>query len=114
MTPVQCVSDLFKPPPLQWGLRGDPYLWQEMAEVLVGIPLPSGEMPFNALLEATFERLVGSPLDETASSVFVERYSHGGMSSGQVSIGFWRETGFPLLRSRHAGFDHSVGPDLLV
>ena len=97
------VSDLFKLEPAQWGFRGDPYLWEEMATALSDVLLPSAEAQLNALLEETFLRLVGSSLDSSASSVFVERYSHGGMSSGRVSLAFWRETGFPLLRSRYAG-----------
>jgi hypothetical protein len=103
MTAIQHVSDLFKPEPVQWGFRGDPHLWEEMASVLSDVPLPSAETQLNALFEATFERLVGSPLHSPAVSVFVERYSHGGMSSGRVSLAFWRETGFPLLRTRYVG-----------
>jgi hypothetical protein len=103
MAVAQRVSDLFKPEPAQWGLRGDPYLWEEMASVLSDVPLPPTEAQLSALLEETFSRLVGSSLDTSASSVFVERYSRGGMSSGHVSLGFWQETGFPLLRSRYVG-----------
>lgn len=103
MAAIQRVSDLFKPDPIQWGFRGDPHLWEEMASVLADTPLPPNEVQLNELLEETFARLVGAPLDAPASSVFVERYSHGGMSSGRVSFAFWRETGFPLLRSRYAG-----------
>jgi hypothetical protein len=35
------ISDLFLPEPLQWGLRGDPYLWREMAEHFKGGLFPS-------------------------------------------------------------------------
>jgi len=94
-------TDLFEPKPVQWGFRGDPYLWEEMASVLADTPLPPTEALFNGLLEETFARLVGRPLNSQASYVFVERYSHGGMSSGKVSFAFWRETGVPLLRRRY-------------
>ena len=103
MAAIQHVSDLFKPAPIQWGFRGDPYLWEEMASVLADAPLPPAETQLIELLEETFARLVGAPLDSPASSVFVDRYSHGGMSSGRVSLAFWRETGVPLLRSRYVG-----------
>jgi hypothetical protein len=103
MTAIRKMSELFEPAPVQWGLRGDPYLWVEMASALADAPLPATGAQLDTLLEDTFERLVGAPLDPTASSVFVERYHHGGMSSGRISFAFWRETGFPLLRSRHAG-----------
>ena len=103
MAVAQRVSDLFKPEPAQWGLRGDPYLWEVMASVLSDVPLPPTEAQFDALIEETFSRLVGSSLDASASSVYVERFTHGGMSSGHVSLVFWQETGFPLLRSRYVG-----------
>ena len=103
MAAIQHVSDLFKPEPVQWGFRGDPYLWAEMAAVLAGVPLPTTEDELSRLLEETLVRLAVAPLSSLASSVFVERYSHGGMSSGRVSLAFWRETGLPLLRSRYVG-----------
>jgi molybdenum cofactor cytidylyltransferase len=34
-------------------------------------------------------------------SFYVERYGHGGMSSGLVSPEFWRDTAVPLLLARH-------------
>jgi hypothetical protein len=103
MAAAQNMSDLFKPEPSQWGFRGDPYLWEEMASVLADSPIPPTEAQLIELLEGTFIRLVGTPLDSPGSSVFVQRYSHGGMSSGRVSVAFWRETGVPLLRSRFGG-----------
>lgn len=101
MAAIQHVSDLFEPEPIQWGFRGDPYLWREMASNLASVPLPATEAGLAGMLEEAFARLVGVALGSTASSAFVERYSHGGMSSGQISFAFWRDTGFPLLRSRY-------------
>jgi hypothetical protein len=100
MTAIQHMSDLFKPEPVQWGFRGDPYLWEEMVSVLADTPLPATETHLNELLEEVFARLVGVPLNVQVSYVFVERYSHGGMSSGKVSFAFWRKF-FSLLRSRY-------------
>ena len=103
MAAMRNVSDLFEPPPIQWGFRGDPYLWSEMSAVLAGVPLPASAEHLKQLLHDTFAKLVGAPLSSPNSSVFVERYSHGGMSSGRVSLAFWRETGFPLLQARYVG-----------
>jgi hypothetical protein len=103
MTAVQSVSDLFEPQPIQWGFRGDPYLWAEMSTALAGVAVPSSAEQFTRLLEDTFAELVGAPLNSPQSSVFVERYSHGGMSSGRVSLAFWRDRGFPLLQARYVG-----------
>jgi len=97
------MAELFEPKPLQWGLRGDPYLWGEMASALANAPVPATQMQLDDLLEETFMRLIGAPPESSASSVFVERYSHGGMSSGRVSLAFWRETAFPLLQARYVG-----------
>nr|WP_288453629.1 hypothetical protein [uncultured Pseudomonas sp.] len=95
------LSDLFQPEPIQWGLRGDPYLWQEMSEALAALPLPPSEAQLSETLETTFERLVGLPTSAQESSVFIERHAHGGMSSGYISLVFWRETALPLLLARY-------------
>lgn len=103
MTAVRHMAELFEPKPLQWGLRGDPYLWEEMASALANAPVPATQMQLDDLLKETFARLVGVPTKSSAPTVFVERYSHGGMSSGRVSLAFWRETAFPLLQARYVG-----------
>ncbi len=99
--PTTTLSELFQSEPIQWGLRGDPYLWQEMSEALAALPLPPSEAQVAEILEATFERLVGLPITAQESSVFVERHAHGGMSSGHISLKFWHETALPLLLARY-------------
>ena len=103
MAAIKYTSELFDPPPMPWGLRGDPSLWAEMSSVLADVPLPTTRAQLSRLLEEVFVRLVGVPADSSAFSIFVERYGRGGMSSGHVCFAFWRETAFPLLTSRHAG-----------
>lgn len=98
---ITSLSDLFQTEPITWGCRGDPYLWQEMSEVLAALPLPPSEAQLAEILEATFERLVGLPITAQESSVFVERHAHGGMSSGHISLKFWRETAVPSLLARY-------------
>lgn len=98
---ITTLSDLFQPEPISWGCRGDPYLWQEMSEVLATQPLPPNEARLAEILEATFERLVGLPTSAQESSVFIERHAHGGMSSGHISLVFWRETALPLFLARY-------------
>lgn len=99
--PTTTLSELFQPMPISWGCRGDPYLWQEMSEVLATQPLPPSEAQLAEILEATFERLVGLPTSAQESSVFIERHAHGGMSSGHISLVFWRETALPLFLARY-------------
>ncbi len=85
--------------PEQWGLRGDPYLWREIHQKLIDEGMPTDEQLFAQKVEATFAELTGSTLNRD-DSIFVERYSHGGMSSGHVDPKWWRETGIPLLRQQ--------------
>lgn len=96
------LADLFEHEPAQWGLRGDPYLWRDMRATLEIAPYPHTDVQLVALLEATYQQLTGVSLSR-AEPVFVERYSHGGMSSGYVSPQFWVETAIPLLQARYRG-----------
>ncbi|MDV0437967.1 hypothetical protein [Xanthomonas sacchari] len=103
MTAIEDMAGLFQDEPPTWGCRGDPYLWEEMVSTLAGVPLPATSAQCEALLADTFARLVGTALDDASVvSVFVPRLSHGGMSSGHVSLVFWRKTALPLLLGRHA------------
>ena len=95
------VGDLFEPEPWQWGLRGDPHLWWDMAKVLAEEPIPATEGQLVALIKRTFETLTGAPWS-TEDPFYLEKYAHGGMSSGYVSPAFWHETALPLLLEHFA------------
>ena len=96
---MKTVGQLFQGKPWQWGLRGDPYLWQEMAEHFAETPLPDTTAQLEQLLAQAFEALCGQPI--TAEEfIAVERFPRGGMSGGMVSPAFWRETAVPLLLKR--------------
>ena len=84
------ISSLFSPEPEQWGLRGDPFLWREMAEAFRNVPIPSSANALTRGIACMFEALTTHPLDD-GEQVFVPRLAHGGMSSGHVSLEFWRE-----------------------
>jgi hypothetical protein len=93
------VAVLFQLEPQRWGYRGDPYLWREMRQQLEGVACPATPDSLTSIIEEAFEDLTGFPLSH-ADPIYVEKYSHGGMSSGYVYPKFWRETVIPLLRSR--------------
>lgn len=93
------IAGLFKEEPFRWGLRGDPYLWREMRVQFNETPLPASTRELAALIEEAFTSLTGHPLSET-EAFHIERFSHGGMSSGMVSPKFWRESAIPLLQER--------------
>jgi hypothetical protein len=53
------------------------------------------------LLHAAFTELVGVDLvSNPESSVYRERFAHGGMSGGMISLDTWREQLIPLLADR--------------
>lgn len=95
------MADLFDPEPRRWGLRGDPYLWRALGDKLSDVDVPASEGEVVSLLHAAFGELVGSDLrSDPAPSVYLERFAHGGMSSGMVSLDTWRQQLMPLLAER--------------
>lgn len=93
------VGDLFHERPKQWGLRGDSYLWDELLETLADVALPINRDEFENILDAAFRTATGKSL-AFLDEINLERFAHGGMSSGGISGKFWREKGFPLIISR--------------
>ena len=95
------VSEIFEEEPIQWGLRGDPFLWRELKERLKNIGMPETPEQLKALIEREYEASTGHPI--TYEKHFgVERFRSHGMSSGGISPEFWVNKGIPLLVSRHA------------
>jgi hypothetical protein len=95
------VADLFDPEPEQWGLRGDPWVWQALRDHLGESYLPPSIGEVEAMLYTAFNRLVAVDLaTETAPSVYRDAFAHGGKSSGQVHLETWRAVLLPLLIDR--------------
>ena len=93
------IGDLFEEEPIQWGLRGDPFLWKKMRLHFSELQLPEDITTFENILTREFLELTGHPI--TYKEIFsVKEFAHGGMSSGGISTEFWRERALPLLRSR--------------
>ncbi|UWR04222.1 hypothetical protein K3740_05900 [Ruegeria conchae] len=92
-------GDLFRDEPEQWGLRGDPFLWREIREKLAAVDLPSDISKAHRLLENTFWEATGQSL-AFCDDFYVERFAHGGMSSGWICGKFWRERGVPKIIER--------------
>lgn len=95
-------AEVFERQPAHWGLRGDPYVWQEMAERLRAQPVPATRAQALGVLRRTFADVVGVEVNEVRAgdSVYCERFAHGGMSSGQVHMSTWRERLLPMLANR--------------
>ena len=94
------VSELFEDRPNGWGLRGDPYLWQELKERLSNTDMPASPKQLQAMIEQEYENATGYSI-EHRHHFQIERFMHGGMSSGYISTEFWRNRAIPLLVSRH-------------
>lgn len=92
-------TELFEQRPSRWGLRGDPYLWQELQAHFANSLLPEEASELQQQLGAAFHLLTGASLS-TQGSVRVERFPTLGMSGGLVSVDFWRESAVPFLLSR--------------
>ena len=93
------VSSLFCETPESWGLRGDPYFWEELKQRLAGIPLPYEPESLAQDITRIFKEVTGEQLSSKAQP-WVEKFAHGGMSSGMVCGSFWLEQAMPLLRGR--------------
>lgn len=93
------VSEIFNEKPERWGLRGDPYLWEDMKEEFASVPISVSAEEFREMFYAAFEKLVKVPLTPGISP-YCSEYAHGGMSSGKISGDFWIGTALPLLIDR--------------
>lgn len=100
MQEQRLLSDLFQTEPSRWGYRGDPYLWREMKSTVDNYEYPKTEQGFNTLLEQVYDQLTGKPITDS-EPIFIERFDHGGMSSGYISPKFWMEEARPMLLARY-------------
>ena len=92
----QDFSVIFEEEPKQWGLRGDPYLWREMKEECAGKKFPFFEDEIVEYVGRKFAEVSGVPLTYDAKP-YVEKFAHGGMSSGHLAGVFWMGRGIAKL-----------------
>ena len=81
------------------GLRGDPFLWNELREHFATTGLPATIQDFTIQVVSMFEELTDHSLFEEAP-IAVERFNSGGMSSGHIDANWWKCTGIPILRTQ--------------
>ena len=98
---MRYVSVIFTPEPDQWGLRGDPFLWQLLKERYQAVELPYPPKVLREEILRIFAGLTGE-LPAPDKRYYVERFAktHVGMSTGWISGGFWLDTDIPLLMER--------------
>jgi hypothetical protein len=72
-----------------------------MREMLATTPTPAERDAVRRAYVDALREVAGVDLDsETAEQVHRPDLDHGGMSGGQLSVTWWRETGLPLLVDR--------------
>lgn len=93
---------IFEIDPIHWGLRGDPYLWKELANQFSGFKLDTAPAHFDSVLDQKFNTFLeekGRPQSDRV--VWVPSFPQYGMSGGAVSLEWWNEKGLPLLKERY-------------
>ena len=80
---------LFTPTPERWGLRGDRFLWEELTASLAKQRLPNSVSVLLKDIGKKFRELTDRKLLNEGEFT-IDRYSHGGMSSGMVDMSYWR------------------------
>ena len=100
---MKTIASLFSTVGIQWGFRGDPYLWEEMRVYFEGVPLPKTAVFLQTLIKEAFTSLTNHPFPAEAdhAPIPIKRFDHGGMSSGLVSPDFWRDKAIPELIKRY-------------
>ena len=93
---------LFLPKPQQWGLRGDPFLWQELQRKCADFTPDMDIEAFERELDRVFEGILESG-SETMSedSLHFDSFPKSGLSGGLISLSWWLEKGLPLLKERY-------------
>lgn len=103
-------SSIFAVAPETWGLRGDPYFWEYLRDFIDKKEINTGD-DIEAFVKGEYFALSGKEMTgETGDFVRVERFAHGGMSSGGVCGEWWANDGIPLLRER---FEHLLKAEAL-
>ena len=94
------LSVIFEEKPKRWGFRGDPYFWDYLKELAGNMDIISPDA-LEKWIKEEYLSLSGKALtDKYMDFAVVERFAHGGMSSGGVDNQWWMNEGIPLLKSR--------------
>ncbi len=94
------ISEIFEGEPRQWGLRGDAYLWEELKERFKQIEMPKTKSRLLELIQNEYLTVTEKSITQL-EPFWIERFSHGGISSGGICPEFWNDKAIPLLLARH-------------
>ena len=101
------MIELFQLNPNQWGLRGDPFLWEDLKNYFLDKELPKTKVALESLIRQTFKEFVSEDID-SGKMVYIEKYSQGGMSSGQIDCNFWLKKLLPLFLERYSQISQNI------
>ena len=107
------IGDLFERTPVQFGMRGDSYLWSELRSAFADTALPDSWFELRQLVHDAIEHRIGQRLSEFADPpcVYIPEFDPGrGMSAGQVHLPWWVHTGIPILLDRFEGLPSAPDP----
>lgn len=93
------LSYLFEKEPERWGFRGDPYFWRYLKEKAENMSMPSNENELEEWIKSQHFEVSGRELTEESIAI-VQKFAHGGMSSGGLSGEWWTGTAIPILKKR--------------
>lgn len=82
------VSLLFLLPPESFGLRGDSHLWKELKFFFKDFTIPNTKDKLKNLIFEQINKITDKDILRSGD-FYLEKYSFGGMSSGQISSEFW-------------------------
>ena len=96
------LSKIFEEKPERWGFRGDPYFWDHLKKLAKDMDIVSPD-ELEKWIQNEYFSLSGKTLsNKYMDFAIVEKFAHGGMSSGGLSNEWWVNEGIPLLKSRLA------------
>ena len=96
------LSKIFEEKPAVWGFRGDPYFWDHLKELAESMDQISPNELERWIKEEYLSLSGKARTSEYGDFAVIERFAHGGMSSGGVDNEWWMNEGIPLLKSRLA------------
>ncbi len=104
------VSEIFGEKPAQWGLRGDPFLWERLQKRYADVRLPYPSKALKLGILQTFAEFAGE-CPERGKIYYAEEFAkkNVGMSTGGLSGDFWLNTAIPLLLERLNAVNSELG-----
>lgn len=100
------TDNIFNDRPDQWGLRGDPYLWEELSELYSKLDYSDSFDIVKFLINSIKDIVSEKGTDYGEGIIFIEGFPTEGMSGGKIYLDWWYETGIPILLERYNKLEH--------